>query len=255
MPEAVQNGEKKGAVLDCLYTLSSQELSKNSGLVVKWFFNRSPNPVYQWIHNQKPQDAGILKGRLKLDYKASNNHSSMYRALFIVTPTVELSGEYKCLVSTYHDEDFSKKHLLVYQPERRMDFFHSRQDMDKINVSCRVEGVFPKPKLYLFKDPDRADNIPEEEVTINMYERSGYFDVTTSAIFNEAYLESPTVFDCEMKIPGTSYFKRKTLLYFPGAMESLSSKVSGSAVYVPLQVIYVLLISMCCFSTFYSRWS
>lgn len=114
VPEAVRNGSESGAILDCLYTLNPKELSKNSGLVVKWFFNRSPNPVYQWIHNQKPQDAGILKGRLKLDYKASNNHSSMYRALYIIKPTIELSGEYKCLVSTYHDEDFSKKTMIVF---------------------------------------------------------------------------------------------------------------------------------------------
>lgn len=113
VPEVVRNGSESGALLDCLYTLDKQELSKNSGLVVKWFFNRSPNPVYQWIHNQKPQDAGILKGRLKLDYKASNNHSSMYRALKIIKPTIELSGEYKCLVSTYYEEDFMMKTMIV----------------------------------------------------------------------------------------------------------------------------------------------
>lgn len=114
VPDVVQNGSETGAVLDCMYHLDAKEFSTHSGLVVKWFFNRSPNPVYQWIHNKKPQDAGILKGRLKLDYKASNNHSSMYRALKIIRPTIELSGEYKCLVSTYHDEDFMMKTMIVY---------------------------------------------------------------------------------------------------------------------------------------------
>lgn len=114
VPVFVRNGSESGALLDCMYSLNANELSHNSGLVVKWFFNRSPNPVYQWIHNQKPQDAGILKGRLKLDYKASNDHSSMYRALKIIRPTIELSGEYKCLVSTYHDEDFMMKTMIVF---------------------------------------------------------------------------------------------------------------------------------------------
>ncbi len=113
VPEVVRNGSE-AALLDCLYTLDSKEQAQNSGLVVKWFFNRSPNPVYQWIHNQKPQDAGILKGRLKLDYKASNNHTSMYRALKIIRPTIELTGDYKCLVSTYHDEDFMIKKMTVF---------------------------------------------------------------------------------------------------------------------------------------------
>lgn len=114
VPEAVQNGSESGAILDCMYSLSAVELSKNSGLVVKWFFARNPNPVYQWIHHQKPQDAGILKGRLKLDYKATDHNSSMYRALYIVRPTIELTGEYKCLVSTLHDEDFSMKKMTVF---------------------------------------------------------------------------------------------------------------------------------------------
>lgn len=61
------------------------------------------------------------------------------------------------------------------------------------------------------------NSVPEEEVTINIYEtRSGSYDVMTSAIFDETYLERPTVFDCELRIPGTMYNKRKTLLYFPG---------------------------------------
>lgn len=38
-----------------------------------------------------------------------------------------------------------------------MDFFHSRQDADRINISCRVEGVYPKPLLFLYKDPSTID--------------------------------------------------------------------------------------------------
>jgi hypothetical protein len=30
----------------------------------------------------------------------------MYRALYISNPTTELWGDYKCLVSTFDDEDF-----------------------------------------------------------------------------------------------------------------------------------------------------
>lgn len=101
-------------VLDCEYSLRPEELSSNSGLVVKWFFNVSPAPVYQWIVGQKPQDLDILRGRLKLDYKASAHVATMYRALYIVNPTTELSGEYKCAVYTFTDEDFMIKKMVVY---------------------------------------------------------------------------------------------------------------------------------------------
>ncbi|KAK7575776.1 hypothetical protein V9T40_012062 [Parthenolecanium corni] len=114
VPPYVKNGTNNAAILDCLYSLRPEEQSADSGLVVKWFFNKSPNPVYQWIHNQKPQGLGVLKGRLWLDYRASDNNATAYRALYILNPTVELSGEYKCIVSTNVDEDFSIKRMIVW---------------------------------------------------------------------------------------------------------------------------------------------
>lgn len=113
VPPFIKNGTGS-IVLDCLYSLRPEEQSADSGLVVKWFFNKSPNPVYQWIHNQKPQGLGVLKGRLWLEYKASDNNATAYRALYINNPTVELSGEYKCTVSTNIDEDFSLKKMVVF---------------------------------------------------------------------------------------------------------------------------------------------
>ncbi|KAL1129760.1 hypothetical protein AAG570_012704 [Ranatra chinensis] len=114
VPAAVQNGSSSGALLDCEYSLRPDELSAKSGLVVKWFFNNGPAPVYQWIPRQKPQDLGILKGKLDLEYRASGHQDTMYRALFIVNPTTELSGDYKCCVSTFQDEDFMIKKMIVY---------------------------------------------------------------------------------------------------------------------------------------------
>lgn len=135
VPPVVKNGTNHAVILDCLYTLSAEELSADSGLVVKWFFNKSPNPVYQWIHNQKPQGLGVLKGRLWLDYKASNNNATAYRALYILNPTVELSGEYKCVVSTNADEDFSIKRMIVYGKCKILTFFWSLVPLSKVRSS------------------------------------------------------------------------------------------------------------------------
>lgn len=55
VPEEVRNGTSDAAILDCEYTLTPADLSANSGLVVKWFFNSGPAPVYQWIPGQRPQ--------------------------------------------------------------------------------------------------------------------------------------------------------------------------------------------------------
>lgn len=55
VPEVTQLGDP--VVLDCDYTL---EESLDEGLVVKWFFNEKPTPIYQWIPNKKPQELGEI---------------------------------------------------------------------------------------------------------------------------------------------------------------------------------------------------
>jgi hypothetical protein len=116
VPPAVRINSGSAALLDCEYTLKPDELAadKYSGLVVKWYFNNSPSPVYQWIPGQKPQDLGILKGKLDLSHRASDHVATMHRALYIPNPTTELSGEYKCVVSTFDDEDFMTKKMIVF---------------------------------------------------------------------------------------------------------------------------------------------
>ncbi|GLH12075.1 Uncharacterized protein GBIM_16831 [Gryllus bimaculatus] len=113
VPPVVRNGSSS-AVLDCEYSLRSDELRTDSGLVVKWYFNNGPSPVYQWIAGGRPQDLGVLRGRLDLLYRASDNNAMKHRALYIVNPTTDLSGDYKCHVSTFADEDFMTKKMVVF---------------------------------------------------------------------------------------------------------------------------------------------
>ena len=116
VPPSIRNNSDAGALLDCEYTLKPDELAEveYAGLVLKWYFNNNPGPVYQWIPGKRPQDLGILKGKLDLNYRASDHAATMYRALFIPNPTTELSGEYKCQVSTFADEDFMTKKMVVF---------------------------------------------------------------------------------------------------------------------------------------------
>ncbi|ENN75376.1 hypothetical protein YQE_08151, partial [Dendroctonus ponderosae] len=92
-------------ILDCDYSL---EFPKDEGLVVKWFFNERLYPVYQWIPDAKPQELGILKGRLDLTFRASEDRYMVHRALKIIQLSPELAGNFTCSVSTqklrYHPE-------------------------------------------------------------------------------------------------------------------------------------------------------
>lgn len=57
--------------------------------------------------------AGILKGRLNLNYSASRDINSVHRALHIIQPGPDLSGNYTCTVSTLNGEDSKTKGMLV----------------------------------------------------------------------------------------------------------------------------------------------
>ncbi|GLH10515.1 Uncharacterized protein GBIM_15461 [Gryllus bimaculatus] len=113
VPTEVRNGSSY-TILDCVYSLKPDEVDTERGLVVKWYFNNGPSPVYQWIPGMKPQDLGVLRGRLNVLHRVTDNVATMHRALYILNPTTDLSGEYKCHVSTFEDEDFMTKKMVVY---------------------------------------------------------------------------------------------------------------------------------------------
>lgn len=117
VPQVVEDGSATSVILDCDYNLRSAD--KRSELVVQWYFQNGTSPVYQWIPGKKPQDLGILKGRLNLDYRASNDHYKRHRALEILGPTHELSGTYRCKVATVEEEATASRTMIVYSKSPR----------------------------------------------------------------------------------------------------------------------------------------
>ncbi|XP_054259247.1 uncharacterized protein LOC128983990 [Macrosteles quadrilineatus] len=176
VPPEVRYGSG-AAVLDCEYNLLASELAPGSGLVIKWFWNNSPAPVYQWIPGQRPQDLGMLKGRLDLRYRASDHNATMHRALYITNPTPKLSGEYKCAVSTFWDEDFMIKKMIVYVPEKDLTLMSSRADYETVNVSCRATGVYPEPKLFLYIVAENKTRLLVAGTRVETTARSGEYDI------------------------------------------------------------------------------
>ena len=100
-------------VLDCEYEYTEEE--KNQ-LDIKWYFNNNPEPIYQWLPmTSGPQVIGDqFRHHLDLDYQVNKDQYKKHRALNIKNPQPHLSGTYMCKVSTFIDEDFMQKDLLVY---------------------------------------------------------------------------------------------------------------------------------------------
>lgn len=112
IPRLVENGTEDSVVLDCVYTLDRIE---DSSLVVKWFLNDDPEPIYQFIAEFGTRHASSrLKGRINLDYTADSDPFNKYRALNLLRPTVDLSGRYSCQVQSMNSHDIKEDIMTVY---------------------------------------------------------------------------------------------------------------------------------------------
>ena len=117
VPSTVLNGSVKSIILDCVYSLDTPN-NTASGLVVKWYHNRSPAPIYQWIPGYPPQAFGLLRGHVNLGHVISNDRQMRHRAIQLLRPRPELSGEFTCKVSTWSGLDTATKRMTIYGEDR-----------------------------------------------------------------------------------------------------------------------------------------
>nr|CAD7262096.1 unnamed protein product [Timema shepardi] len=104
---------------------------------------------------------------------------------------------------------------------RNFELTHSRSGVDSVNISCKAEGLFPEPKMVLFKDPDRKDKTGMEGVVVETASKEGVYDIKATKIIEYDDLQSTTMFDCELRIPEANYVVRKSIVYYPaGALNN-----------------------------------
>ncbi|CAG7835472.1 unnamed protein product [Allacma fusca] len=219
VPEVVLNGTEESIILDCDYNLDQ---GNALGLVVKWYFNGEV--VYQWIHNKRPQALGFLKDKLNLDFKITDDDLTVHRALQVNNPTTELSGEYTCKVSTFDGEAIMKRLMIVYAPPKEWGAKIISKPQDGfVNVTCWADGVFPEPKLTIFYGAERGEKVLED-VMLSSWKVDGAYNVRVYRVFESKDLNYPTVFDCELKIPNTSFVSRNHTVYTgPAELKDTSS--------------------------------
>lgn len=110
IPSMVKANDTDYVILDCDYDL---EDTPSKGLVVKWFFNAN-EVAYQWIYGRDPLAGDITRKYVDLKYKASDDPYTTYRAMKLNKPGIDLTGEYKCVISTYADEQSASSSMVVY---------------------------------------------------------------------------------------------------------------------------------------------
>ena len=123
---------------------------------VKWFFRDDPQPFFQWLPGRPPQTIGeLFQHRLDLKYEVPG--SDLYRrhrAIKIIRPTTELSGTYRCKVSSFIDEDFMQKKMTVYcktlLKADLLSLLHYRV-IQLSNSKDRFKKMAPREKSYCCK--------------------------------------------------------------------------------------------------------
>lgn len=113
VPAFVENGTEQSIVLDCIYSLDPIE---DRNLVVKWFLDDDPEPIYQWIPELDTRHASLrMKGKININYTINSSDPLIkYRALNILRPTIDLSGRYSCHVISFQSQDSKEGTMTVY---------------------------------------------------------------------------------------------------------------------------------------------
>ncbi|CAN7939159.1 unnamed protein product, partial [Ixodes hexagonus] len=220
VPKWVENGTEDSVVLDCVYSVAKDDQQ----LVVKWFLNDDPQPIYQWIPElDKRHVSHRLRGRLDLDFSLpSGNSLTKFRALNLVHPTTELGGRYACHVNSLASQDAESKLMTVYAPPKRFDFSFERLSPTLTELSCEVDGVFPLPTLFLYQSSGRELAARALEASPSVAHSDGAYRVRLTHAVDSRTLEVGLehVFECVLSIPETNFKRQRRLEFEPGSLVS-----------------------------------
>lgn len=119
-----QAGElAKPILFDCDY---EYEPAEDARLTVKWFRNKEAEPFYQWLPELNVRHLADWIRPLVNQSFVSDPLEPMkrYRSLLIRRLSMNLTGQYTCLVSSLAGQDLRSGSLVVYQPPRALTLEH-----------------------------------------------------------------------------------------------------------------------------------
>jgi len=146
---SVQVGQE--LLLDCDFSFDKEEEEE---LVVKWFFNASTTPFYQWVPALDVGPQVITReapGEIDSDYSVEGENSfTKHRTLRIAEATLAHIGAYTCQVSSFSHEVSSTVDVAVYVPPSSLVLTSATSATeDLIILTCVATEAFPAPSLSL----------------------------------------------------------------------------------------------------------
>ncbi|XP_045447568.1 uncharacterized protein LOC123655864 [Melitaea cinxia] len=211
VPSLVENGTEF-VILDCQYNIPTVA---PLGLVVKWFFNGTSGLVYQWIPPLKPQVIGLLKGKVDLNFKISEEPLQAYRAIKILKPSTDLSGMYTCVVSTFLEEDRQTRCMLIYSSGKNFQFTQEKKYVFLVTLICGAEDLYPKPEIIISA---RGKPLTPAVSEIKMNSWGLYSLITKVVVHDDDVFEPYEEYTCTLRLPLANYTANRTTVYYPGMM-------------------------------------
>uniref|UniRef100_A0AAG5DSZ7 Ig-like domain-containing protein n=1 Tax=Anopheles atroparvus TaxID=41427 RepID=A0AAG5DSZ7_ANOAO len=191
-------------ILDCEYEVDENE----KGFVLKWLLDGQP--VYQWIPSKNPFPFQSFKNRVDTSYVVSQEHLHKHRAMAIIKPLANFTGEYSCIVQTYASIDRRAAKLKIIVRESKFDLSYYSNGNGEVTVDCHARDISPLPKLQI-----RINH--EQFATENLKSvqgENGLYNVSISGTLRKDQLESPAQIECLLAIPETNYNKRRSTTYY-----------------------------------------
>ncbi|XP_043206514.1 uncharacterized protein LOC122372903 isoform X1 [Amphibalanus amphitrite] len=227
MPAVVLNGSLPSVVLDCDYELETADRTA-AGLVVKWYRDRSPAPVYQWIPGHRPQAFGALRGHVNLGHVVSDDPLKVHRAVQIVRPTTQMSGDYTCRVTTWRGVDSATKKMVIYAPAQWMNLTSTKPARHQVNITCLVNGVYPEPVVDIFVGSSQSNRRRMRGLRVEKSWKDGAYTVRVQKLEEDRHLPPEAVIECVLTLPDTDYRRSRRIMYFHGTAPQSLASVRGA---------------------------
>ncbi|XP_041782065.1 uncharacterized protein LOC121598823 isoform X5 [Anopheles merus] len=210
-------------ILDCEYEVDESE----KGFVLKWLLDGQP--VYQWIPSKNPFPFQSFKNRVDTSYVVSQEHLHKHRAMAIIKPLANFTGEYMCIVQTYASIDRKSAKLKIIVRESKFDLSYYLNGDGYITVDCHARDISPLPELQIRINYE----LFETENLKSVQGENGLYNVSISGRIRKDQLESPAMIECLLSIPETNYNKRRSTTYY--GFNATETNGASSSLPVPLR--------------------
>lgn len=133
-------------IIDCEYETETNE----TGFVLKWLLNQ--RVFAQWIpkiNNNNIAYMSYVKDNIDVNYQQQNILNVKHKAVSIIRPAWNLTGDYTCVAQTFESVDRRSAHLQIIVAESDYLLTYNITNNDEVFINCTAKNIYPEPVLKI----------------------------------------------------------------------------------------------------------